>query len=53
MRPASGRVMQKAGLKYEGTQKLRVRRGGQLFDRVNYGLTDEDWRESARPLTTP
>ncbi|MEM1083308.1 MAG: GNAT family N-acetyltransferase [Verrucomicrobiota bacterium] len=42
--PASGRVMEKAGLRYEGTQKLRCRRDGQLFDRVNYGLIDEDWR---------
>lgn len=42
--PASGRVMQKAGLVHEGKQKLRGRRNSQLFDRVNYGLIDEDWR---------
>ncbi|MFC7336401.1 GNAT family N-acetyltransferase [Haloferula chungangensis] len=42
--PASGRVMQKAGLVHEGTQKLRCQRNEQLFDRVNYGLIDEDWR---------
>ena len=42
--PASGRVMQKAGLVHEGTQKLRCQRDKQLFDRVNYGLIDEDWR---------
>lgn len=41
--PASGRVMQKAGLHFEGVQKHRAHRGGQLFDRVNYGLTREDW----------
>lgn len=49
--PASGRVMRKAGLRFEGVQRLRVRRGDQLFDRVNYGLIDDDWRalEDARP----
>jgi RimJ/RimL family protein N-acetyltransferase len=42
--PASGRVMQKAGLHYEGKQKLRCQRGEALFDRINYGLIDDDWR---------
>ncbi|MGB1128494.1 MAG: GNAT family N-acetyltransferase [Haloferula sp.] len=41
--PASGRVMQKAGLTCEGRQKLRGRRGEQLFDRINYGLIDDEW----------
>ncbi|MBK1825437.1 GNAT family N-acetyltransferase [Haloferula rosea] len=41
--PASGRVMQKAGLTHEGTQRLGAQRGNQLFDRVNYGLIDDDW----------
>lgn len=44
--PASGRVMQKAGLAYEGRQKLRGQRGDKLFDRINYGLIDEEWRGS-------
>ena len=42
--PASGRVMQKAGLTNEGTQRLRGHRFGELYDRVNYGLIDEEWR---------
>ncbi|MEP4078562.1 GNAT family N-acetyltransferase [Haloferula sp.] len=41
---ASGRVMQKVGMTCEGMQRLRLKRGEQLFDRVNYGLIDEDWR---------
>lgn len=42
--PASGRVMQKAGLTHEGTQRLGAQRGRQLFDRVNYGLIDDEWK---------
>lgn len=42
--PASGRVMRKAGMRFEGVQRLRARRGDQFFDRVNYGLVDQEWR---------
>ncbi|BCX46475.1 GNAT family N-acetyltransferase [Haloferula helveola] len=50
--PASGRVMQKAGMNYEGSQKLRAARFDQLYDRVNYGLTDDEWRAAAIELRT-
>jgi len=46
--PASGRVMQKAGLRHEGVQRLRARRFEKVFDRVNYGITDEEWRAAAK-----
>ncbi|GAA5480997.1 GNAT family N-acetyltransferase [Haloferula sargassicola] len=42
--PASGRVMAKAGLTCEGVQRLRAARFDELYDRVNYGIIDEDWR---------
>jgi RimJ/RimL family protein N-acetyltransferase len=46
--PASGRVMRKAGLRYEGVQRLRARRFDQLHDRVNHGITDEEWRAAVK-----
>lgn len=48
--PASGRVMQKAGLVREGLQKLRAERFGELHDRVIYGITDEDWQTQAHQV---
>lgn len=38
---ASGRVMQKIGLKYEGTLRQHVKKWGQYLDMVSYGLTRE------------
>lgn len=43
--PASGRVMEKAGMRREGMQRLRAHRMGELLDRVCYGLIDEEWKE--------
>lgn len=42
--PASGRVMQKAGLLYLGTTPLGASRGDERFDDVRYGITAEQWR---------
>ncbi|MEE2779909.1 MAG: GNAT family N-acetyltransferase [Myxococcota bacterium] len=40
--PASGRVMQKLGMTYEGTRRSHLRARGQLHDVVQYGLLKED-----------
>ena len=50
--PASGRVMQKAGLRREGLRRQCIRRGDDMFDLVTYGMTIGDWRESAAPAET-
>ena len=42
--PASGRVMQKAGLLFEGVESLGCTRGGERFDRVCYGISADEWR---------
>jgi [ribosomal protein S5]-alanine N-acetyltransferase len=36
--PASGRVMQKVGMRYEGTGREHYRKWGDYEDRVDYGL---------------
>ncbi len=40
--PASGRVMQKVGMRYEGTNRQSLRRFGQYEDAVIYGLLREE-----------
>lgn len=42
--PASGRVMQKIGMQYEGTHWQHTLRFGQFEDRVVYGLLASDWK---------
>lgn len=42
--PASGRVMQKAGLLCLGTTPLGASRGDERFDDVRYGITADQWR---------
>ncbi|MCW1921125.1 GNAT family N-acetyltransferase [Luteolibacter arcticus] len=49
--PASGRVMQKAGLLYEGVQPLGASRLGERYDRVCYGVTAEQWRANLRTFS--
>jgi len=41
--PASGRVMQKAGMRYEGTFPKHILKWGEFVDLVNYGITREDY----------
>ena len=41
--PASGRVMQKAGMKYEGTLRQDVRKGEQYRDHAVYAILREEW----------
>lgn len=41
--PASGRVMQKAGMTYEGTQRQHVRKGEQYEDIAGYGILRSEY----------
>ncbi|MBZ0279365.1 MAG: GNAT family N-acetyltransferase [Anaerolineae bacterium] len=43
MNPASGRVMQKAGMRYEGTFPKHILKWGVFVDLVHYGITREDY----------
>ncbi|WP_193211505.1 GNAT family N-acetyltransferase [Luteolibacter marinus] len=51
--PASGRVMQKAGLLYQGVQVLSCKRGDQVYDRVCYGITAAEWRANLTAFSRP
>jgi ribosomal-protein-alanine N-acetyltransferase len=46
--PASVRVMQKAGLLYQGVEPLGSSRDGVRYDRVCYGITASAWRDNLR-----
>ncbi len=52
--PASGRVMQKLGMRLEGEQLQHVKKWGRYEDLVLYGLLREDWSRSliGRDLTS-
>jgi len=41
--PASGKVMQKCGMAYEGTMRQADRCNNGLFDKVNYAILAEDY----------
>lgn len=42
--PASGRVMQKVGMTYEGRLRRHVRRWGAFEDLDQYGILADEWR---------
>ena len=42
--PASGRVLEKLGMTYEGTRREHHRKWGGYEDRVEYGLLAREWR---------
>ena len=42
--PASGRVLQKIGMSYEGTRREHHRKWSDYEDRVEYGLLAPEWR---------
>lgn len=44
--PASGRVMQKAGMKFENIVAGGLCRDGVPHDKVNYGLFADEWRNA-------
>ena len=49
--PASGRVMQKAGLKFKGLTPLGASRGDKRYDDVRYAIEASEWR--AQPALVP
>jgi [ribosomal protein S5]-alanine N-acetyltransferase len=52
--PASGRVMQKIGMTYEGCRRQHTLRWGEFKDIKLYGILKEDWlREGHRPDSEP
>lgn len=46
--PASGRVMQKLGMRYEGTLRSYFIRFGEPKDTAFYGILREDWDQARR-----
>lgn len=42
--PASGRVMQKLGMTYEGTMRESVRKGGKFEDLALYAVLAREWK---------
>lgn len=45
--PASGKVMQKARMIFEGLVSHGMRRGAVYYDRMNYGISADEWRNAA------
>lgn len=41
--PASGRVMQKLGMQYEGCLRQHIRKGSQFYDIAIYGMVRTEW----------
>ena len=41
--PASGRVMQKAGMKHEGTHREAVKKWDEYLDAEMYAILRRDW----------
>lgn len=50
--PASGRVMQKCGLRYEGIMKQACVCNGGRYDQVNYALLGSEYLERAGKFST-
>jgi len=44
---ASGRVLQKAGMQYEGTLRRHLKKWDEYVDLVCYGIVREDWLSAA------
>ena len=51
--PASGRVLQKIGMSYEGTRREHHRKRGEYEDRVEYGLLVGEWWAAQRYSSQP
>ncbi|HNT66961.1 MAG TPA: GNAT family N-acetyltransferase [bacterium] len=49
--PASGRVMQKLGMRHEGTRRQHVEKWGRYEDLELYGVLREEWEKSRSSLT--
>jgi ribosomal-protein-alanine N-acetyltransferase len=42
--PASGKVMQKCGMTYEGIMRQAIRQNNNLFDKVNYAILADEYK---------
>lgn len=54
--PASGRVMQKVGMTFEGTLRQHVKKWGEYLDMSFYGILRDEWlsiRSSTAPPSSP
>jgi RimJ/RimL family protein N-acetyltransferase len=49
--PASGRVMQKSGMQYEGTLRQHFVRWNNPEDLVYYGILDDEWKKQTGAQT--
>lgn len=45
---ASGRILKKIGMSYEGTRREHLRKLGRFEDLIDYGLLERDWRKLGR-----
>ncbi|HEY4762458.1 MAG TPA: GNAT family protein [Candidatus Sulfotelmatobacter sp.] len=43
--PASGRILVKLGMRYEGCQREHLRKGDQFVDSELYGVLRQEWKE--------
>lgn len=43
--PASGRILRKLGMRYEGCQREHLRKWGQFVDSELYGMLRRDWEQ--------
>ena len=50
--PASGRIMQKIGMTYEGRLRQHVKKWGDFEDMEYYGILRSEWSQSAASATT-
>ncbi|HWS72312.1 MAG TPA: GNAT family N-acetyltransferase [Thermoanaerobaculia bacterium] len=46
--PASGRVLQKIGMRHEGTQRQVFRKWGEFLDAEQYAILRRDWAAASR-----
>lgn len=46
--PASGRVMQKIGMRYEGCRRQHIRKWENFEDLVQYGILKSDWLQLSK-----
>lgn len=44
--PASGRVLEKCGMKREGVQRKHIFKWGEFRDLIHYGILREDWENT-------
>ena len=51
--PSSGRVLQKIGMRFEGTLRQHVKKWGEHLDVHHYGILREDWLNTRSYTLTP